>query len=190
MLFAQSCVDKSYNWDDMDKSGVLNIPPVMLGDIDTIYLHKLPEIVWPEGLPPLPGDIELVLSETISGLFEGNAIQDFFFEGADTVKFETKADVVINQLPNARITLCFNVLNNANNRITGVVIPAQKVVNGKDQALTIAIAPKYMKYMEDAKSLEIIIAIAPGGGPVQTANGDYIFLKSVIVKTGGYRFEL
>lgn len=188
MLFAQSCVDKAYDWDDMDKSGVFNIPPIMMGDIDIIYLHELQTGILPDGFPAT--GFEIVLTDTINGMFEGDAIEDFFFDGAGEVKFEAKVDIAIAKLANTRIMLYFNVIDYNDNKINGVVIPGQELSNGNNQALAIKIASQYMKYMEDAKSLEITIVVAADNGTVQISEGDYIFLKSVIVKTGGYRFEL
>lgn len=190
LLLAQSCVDKSYDWDDMDTSGVFNIPPVMLGDIDKIYLGGLSTTsILPEGLPVT--GFKRVLTDTITGIFDGDVMQDFFFEGADTVKIEAKADVVIKEVPgDTRIILYFNAIDYENNRIQEVVIPQQELRAETDQAVNIKIAPKYMKYMEEAKSLELTIAIIADSGTIQIGAEDYIFLKSVIVKTGGYHLDL
>lgn len=186
---AQSCVDKSYDWDDMDKSGVLNIPPIMLGDIDIIYLNGLSTGIFPGGLPV--SGFKIALSDTISGIFDGDAIKDFFFEGANTVKFEAKADVVVKDAPaNAKILLYFNVIDYNDSRISSVVIPKQELRKGEGQELVIEIASQYMEYMKNAKSLELTIVITSDAGVIQIDSQDYIFLNSVIVKTGGYHFEL
>lgn len=189
LLVTQSCVDKSYDWDDMDTTGVVNIPPVMLGNIDVFYLDKLATGILPDGIPVY--DHKIVLSDTIAGLFDGDAIQDFFFDGAGTVKIEAKADVVIKEIPtNGRIMLYFNVINNEKKRIQEIVIPEQELRKGNDQTLTIEIASQYMRYMGDANSLELTIVILTNDGRIQIHSDDYIFLKSVIVKTGGYHIDL
>lgn len=192
MFITQSCIDKSYNWDDMDKNGVFKIPPIFLGSIDTIYLGELPEVVLPEGTPT--EGYKLALSDTIAGIFDGDAIKDFFFDGADTIKMEAKTDIYIKKAGNMDIIIYFHVIDYDNQRIPEIVIPRQQLQKGngeqdKNQPLVIKIEPQYMKYMENAESLELTIVIVADGSPIQIDAKDYVFLKDVIVKTGGYHFE-
>jgi len=180
-------VDKDYNWDNIDKSGVLYIPPVMIGNIDTIYLEGLPEGIFPGGIP-LP-DWSITKSDTIKGLFDGDAVKDFFFDGAGDVEITARADIDL-EIEGIFIDIYFNVINYNNARITQVVIPKQNLTIGKDQNLSIKIASEYMQYMEEAKDLELTINLRSEDASIWIGEDDYIFIKNAIVKTGGFHFEL
>ena len=119
VILMQSCVNKDYDWDDIDKSGVLSIPPVMFGNVDTIYLEGLPEGILPEGIS-IP-DFSLTKSDTIRGIFDGDAVKDFFFDGAGAVEISAKADLDL-EISGLSIDLYFEVINYSNQVIKDVKI--------------------------------------------------------------------
>lgn len=187
VIITQSCVDKDYDWDNIDKNGVLNIPPVMFGNIDTIFIEGLPGGLLPEGVP-IP-DFSIVKSDTIRGIFDDSTVKNFFFDGAGAVEISAKADLDL-EISGLTIDLYFKVINYDNQAITDVKIAKQTLDTSKDQSLSIKIEPEYMKYMENAKDLELTIVISSKNGSAWIGEDDYLFIKSAIVKTGGYHFEL
>lgn len=187
VILMQSCVDKGYDWDNIDKGGVLHIPPVMFGNIDTIFIDGLPEGILPEGVP-VP-DFSIVKSDTIRGLFDDSTVKDFFFDGAGAVEILAKADLDL-EISGLVVDLYFEVINYDNQAITDIKIAKQTLNISKDQSLSIKIEPEYMKYMENAKDLELTIVISSKDGSVRIGEDDYLFINSAIVKTGGFHFEL
>lgn len=182
----QSCIDKDYDWDDMDKSGVLKIPPIPLGS-DTVYLEGLPEII-PGGISLPIGSI--ALTDTIKGLFEGDAIEDFFFDGADPIKITSDMEVKV-QTTGVTLTMYFHIINQQNERIEEIKIKEQPFSIGKNQKLEIEIASQYMKYMENARDLQFTIVIDTKNNPsFWIGPNDFIAMTNAIVQTGGYHFEL
>lgn len=187
VCLVQSCVDKDYDWDDIDKNGVISIPPVMYGNIDTISLKLLPDGILPDGIP-IP-DFTLVKSDTIRSLFDGEAVQKFFFDGAGDVEIAATVDAQM-QITGLTIDLYFNVIDKNGQKIPSVVIPKQQLKIAKNQTLSIKLASQYMKYMENAKDLELTIVISSAHGTVTLDDEDYIYLRETIVRTGGFHFEL
>lgn len=186
-FFSISCVNREYNWDNLDKTGVLNIPPVMFGNIDTIYLEGLSEAIIPEGIP-VP-DAAISKSDTIKGLFDGDVIEDFFFDGAGNIEISAKADIDV-AITGVTIDIyCFPV-DYQGKYIEEVKIDKQTLTTGKDINFSIAIASEDMKYMENAKDLGLIIVLQSKNAYVWIGEDDYIFIKNVIVKTGGYHIDL
>lgn len=181
-----SCIDKEYDWDDLDRTGVLRIPPVMFGNIDTIYLQGLPEAIIPGGIP-LP-DWTIAKSDTIKGLFDGDAVRDFFFEGAGAVEISAQADIDM-EISGITIELhCFPI-DYEGNIINEVKIEKQTLSADKDQKLSVIIPSEGMRYMENAKDLGLIIVLKTRNAFIWIGEDDYIFIKNVIVKTGGYHID-
>jgi hypothetical protein len=192
VFISQSCVEKDYDWDNIDKNGVLSIPPVMFGNIDTIYIKRLPSGILPPNisLPPM----SIAKSDTIKGLFGGDAIKNFFFDGAGTVEIQAKADLMLS-ISGVTVNVYFSILDSNGNRIENVEIPEQSLtINEKNQVFSIKVASQDMAYMENADDLELTIAISNEQGSAITIDGEdnknYLFLKEIIVKNGGFHFEL
>lgn len=201
----QSCVDKDYNFNALDKNAEVKIPPVPLGSIDTIFINKL------VGIPTLPPDItfpttepEVVLSyvDTVKNIFSGDAVDNFFYDGASTVALKGKVDALF--MPNANkayVAIAFYVLNQDNTVNTDVKIPSEvfeytkpttQVIhtdkNFKDNPINIEIKAEYMKYMKNAKSLKLVIALKANAA-APTAK-DFVFIKQLSLHAGSIAFEL
>lgn len=185
-LTVSSCVDKGYEWDELDKTGVLNIPPVMFGNIDTIYLEGLPEGIIPGGIP-LP-DFSLSRGDVIHGLFDGDAVRDFFFDGAATVEISAKADIDLS-ISGVTIELYFYPIDYDGNIMEDIIIAKQTLAAGKDQQLSIIVPSEYMRYMSSAKDLGLTVVLSAKDASIWIGEDDYIFIKNVIVKTGGYHID-
>lgn len=186
-LLVLSCVNKEYDWDNLDKTGVLRIPPVMFGNIDTIYLNGLSEGIIPGGIPIPDGAI--AKSDAITGLFDGDAIRDFFFEGAGDIEISAKANINVDIVGVFIDIYCFPV-DYQGNIIEEVIINKQTLTTGKDINFSITIASEDMKYMENAKDLGLTIVLRSKNAYLWIGEDDYIHIKNVIVKTGGYQIDL
>ncbi|MDU1891609.1 MAG: hypothetical protein E6767_13055 [Dysgonomonas sp.] len=186
-ILLSSCVDKEYDWNNIDKNGIIKIPPIPLGNIDTIYLEGLPR--WDESWGiPLP-DGAIGLRYTIDNIFSGNAVKNFFFEGANTVEISSKIDIDLETI-GVTLEIRLNVIDQSGNKIGQVVIPSQILTTGKDLAFSIKIETQYMPYMENAKDLELVIILQTNNALLWIGKDDYLFLKDAIVKTGGFHYEL
>lgn len=186
ILAVQSCVDKEYDWNNLDTNGVIYIPPIPLGSLDTIHLHGLPLGELPSGIP-IP-DFSIVKGYEISGLFEGNAVKNFFFEGANAVEISFKIDVDL-EIKGIVIDVYLDVMNQDDQKNTQVIIPKQRLVIGKKQQLTVRIGPEYMKYMENAKDLRYTFAIIGKDATIWIGENDYIYMGEAIIKTGGFHYD-
>ena len=191
VLLLQSCVNTDYDFDNMDTSGVFNIPPIMLGSIE-IELFDLPEGILPE-LPPeftLPG-LSYVLSETLYDLFGEEVVDNFFFPGAGTVEIAARQVNVRLPVAGATIDLFFNVLDSEGEPLLDVNIPHQRLTMGQqNQSLSITLNERYMRYMHNAQSLELVMALSsPPGATLEIDGTSYLELNNVIIRTGGIRFD-
>lgn len=185
-VLLQACIDKDY--DDFDKSGVLPVPPIGF-KVDTIELYGLPEGIKPEeGGIPIPNG-SVVLTDTINSLFAGDAIKDFFFEGAGDVKIAALIDAEI-AFNNVKVDLYFSIIDSDRKKIENIKLPVQTLTPGKDREIGITIGSQYMQYMQNAKDLELTVVASANGATVWIDPDDYIFIKQAVVKTGGMHFEL
>ncbi|NDV94035.1 hypothetical protein D0T84_03765 [Dysgonomonas sp. 521] len=187
LFMAQSCVDKDYDWDNLDKDGVISIPPVPLGNIDTIYIKGLPQGDNPWNIPIPDGSI--VKSDTIKGLFDGDAVKNFFFEGAGNVEISSKIDLDL-EIKGVTIEIYLNIIDSDGKRNTDVVIPNQSLTTTKNQQFSIKIGSEYMSYMQNARDLLLTIAIRADNATIWLGEDDYIYLREAIIKTGGFHYEL
>ncbi|SBW07572.1 hypothetical protein [uncultured Dysgonomonas sp.] len=188
LLFSlQACVDKDYDWGNMDKSGVISIPPIPLGDIDTIYIKGLPQLNESWGIPIPDGSI--ALSDTIRGLFDDNAIRKFFYEGNETVEISAKIDIYV-AIKGVSLDVYFNIIDTGKRRINKVLIPKQTLITGKQQDFSVKITSEYMQYMESASDLQLVIVLSSKDAILWLGDKDYLYIWGAIVKTGGFYYEL
>lgn len=190
LLTFQSCTDNDYDWDDIDKNGVLPVPPIPIGSLDTIWINTLVEIPT---LPPieLPGEGATVCySYTIDNMFGEDAIDKIFYEGAKDVTIQGLADIVIlKPTSKLRIGIKFEVLDEQRKVIDAIKIPDQnEFIYGKDQPISILFGAEYMKYFENAAHLKLNIVLK--ANTIAIGEKDHILLKQLIAKTGGIHVEL
>ena len=188
VLLLQSCVNRDYDFDNMDTTMVFRIPPLLLGNIETIYLGELPIGNLPQGIPLPPGP-SIVKSYIFEGIFDDDVIDNFFFEGAGMVEIAARADVFL-PISEATINLHFNVIGQDGEPIRNINIPTQRMWVGQNQDLSIRIYDRYMALMNNAQDLEIVLAISNQAGAVLIDGESYLRLNNVIIRTGGIRFDL
>lgn len=197
----QSCVDKDF--DDIDKGAVIPIPPLML-NVDPIELGGLENLNI--GSLELPAG-SIAVSDTIKDVFSGDAVKDFFYEGAEKVEVLFVIDngngATKISLKNVTIKVFFNVLDNTEDKNTVVKLPVQtlkldkdgKFVDDKGNMLNpvefrASFKSSDMKNMQNANDLEIIVsATTEVGAQLSFGPDDRIVFKSVVMKTSGMYFE-
>lgn len=187
--FLQSCVDKEYDFDNLNKEGTFYIPPVPLGSIDTIFVTML------DGLPSIPDSLippgignSVAFSDTIKGLFNEDVNSRFFFDGAGNVSLQTDADLhVLTEASNVRAMIGFSVLDENGKLINEVKIPSVELVYGVNAGKQILFASQYMKYMANASDLHITIVIKAESLSFNSKN--YLLFNNVVLKSGGISFD-
>ena len=190
VLFSlQSCVDKDYDWDDIDTNIVVPIPPVQFS-YEKIYIEGLPSInaEIPEWIELPQG--ALAVSDTLKGIFSGDAIKNFFYEGSKGVEIEFVTDISL-ELSALKLDIYFNVIDENDQRIENLKKTVDGVLQTGTNTYTITFKPEDMQYMQRAKDLEVVIVGSlPGGGSVEFKPNDYVHLKLITLRTGGMHWEL
>lgn len=178
VLSMQSCIDKGYDFDSLNKNSEFKIPPVPLGNIDSIKLFDLPPV----------GGLYEVRQDTIKGLFGGSAVKKFFYDGADGVALQGVADVELKYIKEGSINVAFVVIDKDGLPNQGMKIPDVELNNNeKGQLLAIKFPAEGMAYMANAKDLLLTITVKAGS--VSFHADDYIYIKEIVIKTGGIYFE-
>lgn len=181
-----SCVDKDYDWDNLDTSGIISIPPIPLGKIDTIFIHGLPQGQIP-GIAIPNGSI--ALSDTIRSLFDESVVKKFFYDGNQNVEIVSKIDLDL-EIKGINVDIYTSIIDDNRKRINEIVIPKQTLTTKKDQTFSIKIASQYMKYMKNAMDLQLTIVLSASDATIWLGEDDYIYLRETIIKTGGFYYEL
>ena len=191
VLLLQSCVNKDYDFDNIDTTAVFRIPPIMLGSIE-IELADLDELPI-EILPPNLGfdipALSVVKSYTLYDLFGEEVVDNFFFDGAGTVEIAASATVRL-PLSGATIDFFFNILDSEGEPLSSVNIPRQRLTVGENPNFRITLDERYMRFMNNAQSLEMVMLIASPAGATLIDGNSYLKLNNVIIRTGGIRFDL
>lgn len=181
-----SCIDKDYDIDDLDKNGMFKVPPVLLGNIDIIWLNLLPEGVPPVSLPV--SGMQITKVEHIDGVFSEDVLDKFFNESSvGNVSLESKVDVLVNHAVNFSMDVYPYVLNADGSINNNVKIEKQTLTTGTDQPFSIILKKEYFKYMENANGIQLTIVLK--ADQITLGDADYVYLKSVVLKSGGIHFE-
>lgn len=213
-IFAvQSCIDKDY--DDINKGGVIPIPPLQI-KVDPIKIGEVESLIIPPGTEiELPSGKYKAVNEVISGVFSGDAIKDFFYDGAKRIELSlriilgSKAESGDYQfiLKNARIDLYFNVLDKDRKGVTELptsnlyfdnegichIKEGNKLI--KDNQIKIAFSEKNIADMQNEDnapdSLEIVVIVyLDNGSQIIFNKNDIIQLEEVILKNSGMYIKL
>jgi len=180
------CIDNDYDIDDLDKNAVFKVPPVLLGNVDTIWIDLLPD-----GFPPISLPIEgeqITKTENIIGIFTDDIVDKFFNEKATAnTTLQAKVDVLITESENLNIDIYANVINQDGSVNENVIIDKQSLVNGTEQKLSLVFKKEDFAYMKDASNLRLTIVMTAKS--ITLSEGDYVYMKSAVLKSGGLHFE-
>lgn len=182
--FMQSCIDKEYDTDKLNRFVELNVPPVPLGNLDTIFVSFLPTLP-----PEIVIGANVVLTDTIRGIFNEQTISKFFYEGSGDVVFSTKVDaMVMPQESGLEMEVLIDVIDADRTKNEFVKIPRQRLISAKNQDFTIRIGAEYMKYMKNARDIHFIFAIRVRA--INFTRNDYIYIRRFVLSTGGIQVQL
>lgn len=182
-----SCIDNDYDIDDLNKDALLKTPPIILGNIDTIWVETLPDDFPPISLP-IEGE-QISKSDIISGLFTHDILNKFFNEKTkEDVVLESKIDLrIMPESEDLRIEIFCEVLNAENSVLNNIKIKEQTLVNGLNQDFSITFPHEYFSDMQQASSLKFTFRLT--AKTLVLSKKDFIYIKEVILKSGGMHFE-
>lgn len=191
LFFLQSCVDKDYDWDDMNKEAQIPLPPVFVGSYDKIVIMDLDDF---QEIPPieLPGvGVSHAYGYVFEDLFTEDAIDNFFYEG-NHVTLSGLIDIqVLGSNSNLSVGIIFKVLDEDMNEIEEIVIPNEANLKyGKDQAIKIEIASEYMKYFKSRSAKHLKANLVIKANSIQLTKADYIEFKNIVMRSKGLQVEL
>ena len=190
----QSCVDKDYDWDDVNKEAQFNLPPVPYGDFEAIVLKELvplPEIPPIEGLPDV--GVKVAYDYVFKDLFNKDFIDYFLYEG-NNLTLSGVVDVAVLK-PNSNATLSlgikFKVLDDQNIEIDEIKFPNQPVfTDGKGQSFEIKIESQYMKYFESKNARHLKAYLVLESSSLTNIDPDaYIEFKDIVFKSDALKFD-
>lgn len=193
LFLCQSCVDKDYDWDDVDTKGKIVLPPILIGSFEPIILDEaLPEIPPIEGLPDL--GFSFAYDHVFEDLFNDDLIDYFFYEG-NVVRLIGVADVSVfdksNKDAKIEMGISFKVLDDEGKEINEIKIPNQINLTEKDnQPIEIKIESEYMKYFESrsARSLKAVIVIKSSS--IHLKEDASVSIRNVVMKSNALQFDL
>lgn len=189
LLALQSCIDSEYNWDNINTEGVLNIPPIPLGNYE-VTLNRLDfDVQYDKGIE-IPS-FTFQFDDTIKDIFSSNSVKDFFHEYMTRdLSIEGELDMNVLTESNISIDIQFNVLDVNNKIIKQVEIEGTDKLQPGKQNLTIIFPKEDAIYMKDSEHLLLKVRVRTPNQLFAPKDTDYILLKDLIIKTGGYYVEL
>ncbi|GAB6012084.1 hypothetical protein [Viscerimonas tarda] len=209
-LFMPSCVEKEYDIDDLNKDALFNVPPVPFGSIDTFFVQGLLGVDIPDWveLPPIIDNPYLSEPDTIAkeqiidNIFSKDIIDQFFHESATSdVILEAVADVHVlrgvNNAANENIAIdaVLEITDSRGQVINEFRIPMpDKLVSKDNQPFKIRFPHQQFGYMKDASGLRFVFIIRATAQDLLNIitkdddKEDYIFIRKIVLKSGGLHF--
>ncbi len=191
VLTMQSCVDKDYDFDNLDKEGYVSPNGIVLplGDIiPPALLQDLPPIPFPiSGYTEFQYDVEGVFTDEIN--------ENFFYRDdknpENTVALAGLADVIINNNTGGyyNITIYPEILDKNGNTLAIDLAPIELTGNKTDNPFSIKFVNSDMEIMQDASGIRFIIAVELQNYLPSSGDG-IVFKKLKIEKTGGIIMNL
>ncbi len=185
-----SCIDNDYDFDDLNKDGSFNIPPVPIGNVDTFWIETLEPGQVPPGIEiPGNGSVE-VKEQLLENLFSTDILDKFFNENAkEDVVLQSKVDVdVLNSASGIVIDVFVSIIDNDGTVNQRVKIPnPEKIYYGNDQDFNIIFPVEYFADMQEARDLKLTLVMT--ADYLTFTEKDFVFIKDVVLKSGGLHFS-
>lgn len=187
-----SCIDSEYHWDNLNKKGVVDLPPVPLGAFKAITIKDLhPEQIE---IPALPAG-EYDLKYSFNNLFGSSSIKRFFHGYVERdILLQGKLELfMLGKDSGIEFDIDFEPLNEENQVIKEVKIEGLKSIRYGARDLTIKIPQDQIHYMNEknAKHLQMRLKfkfITPS--TIELTRADSIKLSNMMIKTAGYLVDL
>lgn len=183
-----SCVDSKYHWDNMNKEGVLEVPPVPLGAFKALVLDDLfEESLEIKDLPTGTYHADY----TFENLFGDKSIKRFFH---DYVKRDIilAGKIEMHMLgwdSELAMEVDFFALDNEKKILSDINIKGNtKVVYGV-QDIDIIIPQEDVPLMRQAEHLLMRVTLDTPKN-ITLTEGDSLKLSNMIIKTAGYLVDL
>ncbi len=188
-LVFQSCINHDYDFDSISKTAHFNIPPVPLGQLDTIFLNTSNYTIdIPEELRLEISTSQFMLETVVEGLFNDEVIERFFYDGADDVVLNSDLELDLGNEDKLSMNIGFSILDANGKVIKEIKIPNVYVEHASKQNAAIVFGEEYMKYMKPARSLRISIVI--NTLPSSLGTGSYLLFDKLVLNTGGVSVTL
>lgn len=198
---AVACVDNDYDWDDVNKDGIFNIPPVPFGNLDSIWLAAMPGNRPP--IPPIENiDFRVTKSKTEEGLFDEELAKKFFFEGAEAVSLEGNIEISVPKLSDEMtLTIESKILDHNGDVLSDVEIQNQFFELKEDKSenlfeFKLTIPKEGIPYMNTARDIQFSFIfdlrgnITEGDLAELDSNSNFIYINQLVFKSGGVHISL
>lgn len=183
----QSCIDKDYDLDDVNKQAYVSPGGIVFpldNIIDPIYLKDLPQL-------PFPISGEVIFLDTIYDIFTEDINEKFFFPGEDAsdVEFTALVDVQIQGRAESLEVIIRPEILDKEERVDNIILTNQILKNQDNNSFSMKIGKEDMEKMQYASDIKFTITVKATG--YLPASGDVIKFKNLkLSKEGGFRLEL
>lgn len=183
-----SCIDSDYHWDNMNKTGIIELPPVPLGAFETLVIKNLNghEVNIP-GIDSHTYEFKYAFKN----LFGESSIKNFFHDYVNRdISIEGQLDMyILGENSGMDVDIDFEPLDVQEEVVQGVHIKGFKDVKYGTQHLAIVIPKDDIAKMRKAEHLQMKITLTTPTS-IKLADGDSIKLSKMIIKTAGYLVDL
>lgn len=188
LLVTPSCIDSKYHWDNLNKEGVVDIPPVPLGAFKPIVIGDFFE--EPLVIKDLPS-ATYVDKYNFENLFGDKSIKRFFHDYVErdiiiAGKFEMK---MLGWDSGMTMDIDFYALDANKEVLENIDIQGNMRIEYGTQNLIIKIPREDVPKMRQAEHLQMKITFYTPIN-ITIVEGDYLQLSEMIIKTAGYLVDL
>lgn len=189
IIIIPSCIEDGYHWDDLNKDGVLKIPPILLGSYE-----EMPFVEMDSENITVPGDFPTHIVEyrdTINNFFGRRVIKDFFHQYMER-DVDVEGEIVLDLFgedSNLSIDVDFGMLDHTGKPIEGIDLEGLKDVHNGTQKFSITFQKEKRELIRTSEHLLLIIRLT-SPSEIEISEDSYIQLNNLIVKTAGYYVDL
>lgn len=188
LLTTFSCVDSKYHWDNLNKEGVVDIPPVPLGAFKPIVIgdfFKEPLVIKDLPIGKYKGDY------VFENLFGDKSIKRFFHDYVERdIILAGKLEMyMLGWDSDLTLDVDFFALDENKKTLSDINIKGNMKVEFGTQQLNIIIPKEDVPLMRQAQHLQMTLTLETPRN-ITIVEGDYIKLSEMIIKASGYLIDL